>query len=184
MKKLLNLITTNFGFNDFSDFVTSFIHSRLLWISLPLAALGSFAEQYLGLQIVTLLAFGILLLTELITGLIASKVKGKKIESRKFARFGLKFGVWMIIFFILNSFRVQYEESSKFAYYFYDWLHTFILGYVNLEYLISVIENLGTITGNDNTAATIANGIKNKFFKLFSIGTIEKGKTKKTKKGK
>jgi PAS domain S-box-containing protein len=104
---------------------------------------------------------------ELVTGLAASKKKGIKIESRKFGRFGLKLTVWLGLFFIINSLRVQYKGTSEFVYGIYEWLHDGLMIYVSLEYLISVIENLGTLTGKRDSG--LINAIKKK------VGMVDDG---------
>jgi len=165
MKKILTYLTNHFGFSDLNDFYTSLIHTNLLQITIPLGLLAAIIEKFFGIYPLTLISFGILILLELVTGLLASRKKGLKIESKKFSRFGLKFGVWVTVFFIVQSLKLQYKDDSEVVYGFYSWLHTFILGYVNMEYLISVLENISVITGKDNNP--LVNSLKNKFDKIF-----------------
>jgi len=165
--KFLDYLCYNFGYENFSDFSGSFIHSKLFILTLPLTGLGVVLEYYLGFNMLTLMAFGVLIFLELLTGLISSRIKGAKIQSRKFSRFGLKLFVWVTLFFITNSMKLQYSDTKGLSYEFYDWLHTFILGFVNMEYLISVLENLGVITGKSNN--TLIGAIKKKFFKITGI---------------
>lgn len=165
MKKLFSYVTGHFGFDSTDDFVTSLIHINMLKITIPFGIFAGFIERFFGIYPVTLLAFGLLILLELLTGLIASRIKGQKIQSKKFGRFGLKFGVWVTIFFIVQSLKSQYEGTSDLVYFFYSWLHTFIVGYVNMEYLISVLENVSVISGKNNN--TLISGIKRKFDRVF-----------------
>jgi len=155
MKIILNTICYNFGFDDFKALTCSLVHKEFALLSIisatTLSSIGYFFEERTGLTSGALVAFSALVGLELLTGLLASKKRGIKIESRKFSRFGLKLLVWLVLFYILNEFREQYVHSSVVAYEVYDWLHIFVVGYVIMEYLISVLENLGTITGKDYT---------------------------------
>lgn len=150
-KKLIDSFVFNFGFNDVNELMGSMIHSKLLVFTFSIGAFGAVVEKYFGLMPVTLFAFGLLLFLELISGLWASRVKGLKIESRKFSRFGLKFFIWTLVFLVVNILKLQFASNNVVAFHFWDWLHTFIISYVSLEYLISVIENVGVISGKDNT---------------------------------
>lgn len=178
MRKNFNLFVSHFGFDGSQDFVNSLIHTKLTWISIPLTGVGIILEKYLGLQTLTLLAFGTLIVLELFTGILSARIQGRKIQSKKFSRFGLKMSVWIILFFILNSMRLQYEAKGGITYEFYDWMHTFLLGFVNTEYLLSVLENIGIISGKSNN--NLISAIRNKFFQISGIDSAkEKEEPKK-----
>jgi len=62
----------------------------------------------------------------------------------------------------------EYHDEGLFdgmASVLFTWLHGTLFIYINLEYLISVLENLGIITGKDNDG--IIKMIKKKFKGLF-----------------
>lgn len=166
MKNLLNYIVTNFGFTNSSDFVCSFLHINLLTITLPLAGISVGIEKYFGLEYLTIISFGLLIFLELVTGLLSSKVRKVKIESKKFSRFGLKVLIWFSLIFITKSLMMEYKQYTDtvgvLAYSMFNWLHTFIFIYINMEYLISVLENLGVITGNKKGSDTLIKVIKGK----------------------
>jgi hypothetical protein len=132
--------------------------------TLPIAGISSFIQNYFGLQTITILAFLLLVTLELVTGITAAKISGKKIESKKFGRFGLKIFVWVTLLFILNSLRLEYkgheDTLGDIAYFLFSWIHGTLFIYINLEYLISVLENWGVISGKDNKS--LIEAIKNK----------------------
>jgi hypothetical protein len=165
MKNILNYIVTNFGFVSLSDFSTSLIHKNWMLGLIPLAGISSVVENVFGLQGLTILAFVILIILELLTGLIAAKIKGEPIVSKKFGRFGLKMLVWLTLMFVINMLKREYHDSdgnfSDLASGLFTWLHGTLFIYVNLEYLISVLENLGVISGKKNDG--IIKVIKEKF---------------------
>jgi hypothetical protein len=168
MKNFLNYIVNNFGFTNCSDFHDSIIHSNLITLTLPLVGISSIFEKYFGLEHLTIISFGVLIFLELLTGLLSSKVRGVKIESKKFSRFGLKVLVWLSLIFITNSLKTEYKSytdvAGTIAYTMFNWLHTFLFIYINMEYLISVLENLGVITGNKKQTTNLIKLIKNKLY--------------------
>jgi PAS domain S-box-containing protein len=150
-------IVGNFGFDNNADFSASLLHVKLLFLTIPVALISSFIENYFGLQAVTLIAFITLIILELVTGISASRKRNIPIQSKKFSRFGFKLGIWFTIFFILQTMKLQYKDNAVIGG-IYGWLHSSIFIYVTLEYLISVIENVSVITGEKNNV--ILNMIK------------------------
>lgn len=171
MRNLFNYIVTNFGFSDCSEFVNSFIHLNLITVTLPIVTVSSIFEKYFGLEHLTMISFLLLIILELLTGILSSKMRGIKIQSKKFSRFGLKVIVWLSLIFIVNSFRLEYKTHTDImgtlGFTIFNWLHTFLFIYINMEYLISVLENLGVITGNKKNTGTIVKLIKDKLFSSF-----------------
>jgi len=167
MKNFFNYIVTNFGFSNCSDFYGSILHPNFMLFTLPIAGLSSLFEKYFGLEHLTIISFVVLIFLELITGLLSSKVRGVKIESKKFGRFGLKILVWLSLIFITNSLKLEYKSytdaAGVVAYTMFNWLHTLLFIYINMEYLISVLENLGIVTGNKKETSSLIKFIKKKF---------------------
>jgi phage-related holin len=161
IKKFLDYVVYNFGFESYTDFSDSMIHNKLLFLTIPFAGASAFLEYMVGLQSFTLIAFVVLVILELVTGLVASKNRGEEIVSRKFSRFGFKVFVWFLLIYIVNSMKLEYRNSDtdfgSLAYGLFIWLHGTLFIYIVIEYLISVLENLGSITGNkkDNLIKSI-----------------------------
>ena len=160
IKNFVNYIVINFGYHGVEDFYTSTIHHNLTILTIPVAIIGAIIEKYTGLHYITLLSFGILVLMEFITGISASRIKNIPIESRRFSRFGLKLMVWVSLIFVINSLKIEYNEktdmTSLMAHALFSWLHGALYVYVNLEYLISVLENLDVISGNDAATSKLS----------------------------
>ena len=156
MRKLLDYIVETFGFIDFSEYTRSLIHRdfSLLFISLSaaLSIIASKIEVHLGVKPVLIGAIVLLLLWELGSGLVVSMHKGKEsFLSKKFGRFSLKVFFWISMFYIIYSFRSQFDGTNTAAFELFDWLHTAALVYMFLEYLVSVDENMAKITGKQDT---------------------------------
>lgn len=153
IKNFFNYIVVNFGFNGINDFYSSTIHHNFTILTIPVTIILTLLEKLMGLQYLTLVSFGVLVLMEFITGISASKVKNIPIQSKKFARFGLKLMVWFSLIFIINSLKLEYKGKTDItglmAFSLFSWLHGALYVYINLEYLISVLENLEVISGND-----------------------------------
>lgn len=166
-RKFFSYLVSNFGFEDVSDFNSSLLHTKMMMLTIPLAGLSAFVEHYFGLQSLTIIAFIVLITLELLTGLTAAKISGKIIESKKFSRFGLKIFVWLSLLFIINSLKLEYsghEDSlGSLASGLFTWLHGTLFIYINIEYVISILENLGVISGKHKSVDNIVNIIKNKF---------------------
>jgi len=165
IKNLLNYIVVNFGFSSLDEFYSSTIHYRLTILTIPVSLISSVVQMYTGLGYLTLLSFAVLVFMEFITGIYASKIKNVPIESKKFSRFGLKLLVWISLIFIINSLKMEYKDkadiTSLMAHGLFSWLHASLYIYINLEYLISVLENLEVISGNDAATSKLTL-IKNK----------------------
>jgi len=168
MNKMLTFVLENFGFSCKYEFMGSMIKTKLLALTLPIAGISSIIETYFGLQGLTVLSFVLLVTLELFSGLCASKVNKQKISSKKFGRFGFKLFVWITLLFVLNSLRLEYssydDTIGRTSYLLFNWLHSTIFIYVNIEYLISVLENLGVISGKEK--GTLISAIKNKLKNL------------------
>ena len=177
IRNFFNNIVSQFGFSCTEDFNDSIIHTKLMTVTLPFAGLSALFETIFGLHGFTIMAFAVLVFLELLTGLIASKVRGEAIVSNKFGRFGLKVLVWMSLLYVTNSMRLEYIDNDTnfggLASTFFTWLHGTFFIYITIEYLISVLENLGVITGESKRS--LINTIINK---LNSFLGNEKNKRK------
>ena len=160
IKNITHYIVTNFGFSSVEEFYTSTIHHNFTILTIPVALISSFLQKITGLQYLTLISFGVLVTMEFITGLYASKIKKIPIQSKKFGRFGLKLLVWLSLIFIINTLKNEYlgktDITSLMAYALFSWLHGSLYVYVNLEYLISVLENLEVISGGDTATSKLS----------------------------
>ncbi len=177
INRFLNHFVSCFGFTCKQDFGDSIVHSNLMPLTIPIAGISAFIESFIGLQGLTVFAFVVLVILELITGIVAAKARGEKIVSHKFSRFGLKVFVWMCLLFITNSVGLEYENHkdflSKMGSGFFSWLHGTLFVYVTLEYLISVLENIGSLT-NEKSKKTLITTIINKLNSFLGLEKSEK----------
>jgi len=134
---------TEFGFNNHQNFFESLFRPKMLSLTLPVAILGGFFEQIFGLQPIVFVAFVALLTLELVSGIFASWIEKKEITSRRMKSFLMMLFVWLIVLFVLNSFKIFYQEQllGKVFSYLFD----AVIIFVNVIYFKSIWENAGRI---------------------------------------
>lgn len=159
MKKLfLNLceqLVAHFGFDSLQDFINSMVHQKLLLFTLPTSLfVFGIIEKYFGITSAIFGAFVVLAVLELVTGIWGALAQKKKLKSKKVGRFGLKLLVWLSLIFVAHSFARSYDGLAGFqnilVFQIFSWFHGVLMVYVSFEYIISILENLGKITGKTN----------------------------------
>lgn len=124
--------------------------------------------ELLGMKSLTVVAFVVLCMLELSTGIIASVVfKKEKFKSSKASRFTIKLAAIMIVFFVLNTFYLEYKQSNSLASGVFEWLYLAVLIFFALEYLVSVLENVAIIGGKSNNVLIAA--IKKKLNNILDL---------------
>lgn len=167
----LNNIVQSFQFENCYAFVCSIFPSVKYDSTMQLILLSTSmttVAQLMGLKTLTIIAFVVLCILELVSGVYASVfVKKEKLQSVKASRFTVKLASIMIVFFVLHSFYLEFKESNSLASTLFEWLYLCVFCWFALEYLISVIENIGKIYGQSTNKLVIA--IKSKFNRIFDI---------------
>ncbi len=177
--KFLNFTVQTFGFTNCGEFLASMTNKGLFPVILSISALTTFIAIKLGIQEYTVVAIAIALGTELVTGLWASVlVKREKPESEKFARFGLKAFVWFVFVYVAHTLDLQYK--GHWMGFFWDNVHTYLVTYITLHYLISIDENMATIFKKDKNQ-TVLKRILNQVYKLLPTSKIENDENKDSK---
>ena len=136
-------------------------------VCLVASAVGAVVEKLLGIGHAAFAALFVIMLVELISGLVASGIRGEQLSSKRWSRFGLKVGLWFIILFVThmvaNDFRTRGSETIAGV---IDWVHSALILSIFFEYLLSVLENIGVIGGKQHTA--LIQKIKDKINSLFN----------------
>ena len=148
-------LSLTLGFTGITDLLTSLFRPNLGLILLVLSSLATFVEYTFGLKPFLFTALFILLVVELISGLLAAKLKGKKITSRKMQRFGVMLLIWFTLLMVLEAMIKQYvgKMEEHIAYYF----HTTMVFYIMGIYFKSILENAESIwTNKINTKYLLA----------------------------
>ena len=161
------------GFQGTPDFLRSAFHQKLFAVVIPFSALTGMLEGLLGLKILTIAAFITLLCVELISGVSASLQNGEKLSSKRFTRFIFKLFLWLSCFFIANAFSLQYMEGTI-GNILFSWLHTVLVIFVTIEYFLSVLENIGKISGK--STVPLVQLIRKKLAKYIDIEDVKSKK--------
>jgi hypothetical protein len=107
--RTINYILEGFGFQNLTDYKMStfgyFLTTKVISISLIIGTVKTFLLDYLGFDLLVFSAFVLLNILEFSTGVRASKKRKEKVESRKMGRMFLKVGTYLLIIYILNSFK-------------------------------------------------------------------------------
>ena len=171
MLKIINKAMAGYGWNDANDFVLSiFPSSKYHMTNLVIIFTSVFAsfEVFLGLTHSTMVAFAVLALTEVTTGLYASVIVRKEpLESGKMGRFMLKLAVLMVVIYVVHTFKLQFENKNIVLHTLFDWMYSGVFAYTALEYLVSVLENISVITGKESSTLILA--IKEKLQNILKL---------------
>ena len=131
------------GFCNAYDLYNSLVRpTSALQIS-TFAVTASTIEYIFGLKLFAFTALVILLIVELLTGLFAAKVRGRRLTSRRMQRFGIMLLIWCTLLMVMNAFIDQYRGEGGEAVFRY--LHTLVVFYILGVYTKSVLENAETI---------------------------------------
>lgn len=139
--------TEEFGYDSAKHLVDSAFHPNCmtgtLSFSAIFASLGTFVENYLGIEPITGIAILLLFALEIFTGIKASLKEGKKFSSRRLWGGFLKLGIYMTILGISHLFQISMVSKPFFGFDFniYEWLHYFFLNFTILQLFISNLEN-------------------------------------------
>lgn len=165
-----------FGFEGFNEFKISafgyLLSSKVVTCSLFIGLLQSVLQDYFGIPLIVFSAFVLLNIMEFYTGIKAAKLKGKNIESRKMGRMLLKVGVYLLILFMLQSFKkgLEFPSISDFEFDPFIVLYWAFLSGVIYQLFKSLLENLEDLGYKEATGILgfIIRKFGNKFDKVDS----------------
>lgn len=155
MKYFTKLLQT-FDYNSAADWLRSMFpavrydHFTLLSISVSL--IGSAIDIVFGMSGLTFACFVLVMLTELVSGIRASRVKKEVFSSMRLSRFTFKVACYLVLIAVPYVLSVNYAaHHNNIASSAFDWLHVFLVMQIVFENTVSILENLGVIMGNDKT---------------------------------
>ncbi len=145
--KTINYILEGFGFKNWLDFKVStfgFIQPLTISVATITGAIVSFVEHFFGFSYWFLIGYVVLIGGEWTTGVLASRKRKEKHESRKLGRMLLKIGVYSFIIFIPNTFQRESQFPVAFGYELdpFIWLYWIVILVIIWQLFISVLENL------------------------------------------
>jgi hypothetical protein len=104
---------------------------------------------------------------ELLSGLVASHTRKEQFSSLKLSRFTLKVCIYLVIIAVpyhwAQSFKAHDRDFMAGA---FSWLQSFLIAQIAFENIVSILENLAVVSGDDKTAWI--NKIKDKLAAILS----------------
>lgn len=178
MKSILPYINNfmqEFGFENPSDFLQSTfgysVKKPIIIMSVSLGTIGTYIEQFIGLDPIVYLAFVLLLTLEFFTGIRASLKEGKKIYSKRLGRVILKLLIYTVLIGIINVFRTRYHSPAFFDFEIniYAMIYYISLNLIVIQLILSVFENLSRL-GYEETSKVFKeiSKILHKYVKLIN----------------
>lgn len=129
----------------------------------------TYAEDYFGISGRFAFMLLVALLSDFITGILATKVNKGKITSKKGRRTIYKTGFYLIFIYIAYSLHLELSPKSELLHSILKYLHIFILIHITLWEAISIDENLikmGVNLGITDFLKGAYYGIKNVFINI------------------
>lgn len=160
-------ILATYNYHRVSGFIESVVPSLKYQLTKPIVALsitypgaaallGMFfpaVDATLGIDGGAFLVLMVAFVTELVTGIVASHIRKEQFSSLKLSRFTLKVCIYLVIIAIpyhwQESFTSHHKEIMAAS---FGWLQNFLIVQIVFENLVSILENMAVIYGNDKTA--------------------------------
>jgi hypothetical protein len=136
------------------------ITKPILMLSITLPSLSSILSAFfpaieatLGISGASFIAMIIAFVVELISGLFAANIRKEQFSSLKLSRFSLKVCIYLVIIAVPYHWGQSFAARDKvFMAGVFDWLQSFLIAQIAFENIVSILENLSVINGNDKTA--------------------------------
>lgn len=159
MIQFITRFLQSYGYDTTKDFALSVAPSfkyGLQSASVSLSVAFAVITEFTGVGPTLALAMLVAVVTEMWTGMKASRISGKHFESFRFSRCIIKLGIWLSIIFIVHSFYKDFSLSQDIfnviASIFFNIVKLFIMMWFVIEHLISILENLAVIDGKPKEA--------------------------------
>ena len=156
MKALTLKVLKTYEWHSAKDFLQSLMPTHKYHLHIPMMMIAAGwvdADKLFGLDNAGFVALLIVFVTELVTGVSAAVIRKESISSAKLSRFGLKVACYLVLIGVSYSLSESFTGHHKtVAAWVFDWLNVFLIVQITLENVISILENLATISGKDKTA--------------------------------
>lgn len=169
----INFLLEGFGFKNWSDFKGSafgfILSEKVLSMAAVSGFIASMIKELLGFSHLFLIAFVLLNVFELVTGIRASYLRNEPHESRKLGRMLLKITTYTIFIFILNTFQKEVNFPVVFGYEVdpFVFLYWVVLLTIIWQLVISTLENLANL--NYKFAKMAIRIINKRFYTNFDL---------------
>jgi phage-related holin len=160
-----------FDWHSMADFGQSLAPSARYYFTRPLLVVSASwvaVDKVFGIDAAAMVALTIVFVVELCSGIYASRIRREPLSSMKLSRFTLKVACYLVLiavtYLMAASFKNHGKDVPAWA---FDWLHVFLVGHIVLENVVSILENVATISGKEKDA--IVTRLQDKFYSFFKI---------------
>jgi len=120
--------------------------------SIMVSTLAMYIDRVFGLDAYAFGALLMVLITELVSGLGAARVRKDQISSLKLSRFSFKVFYYLVIIAVPYLFSVSFLAHDKTAAsVVFDYIHVFLVMQIVQENIVSILENVAVISGKPKT---------------------------------
>lgn len=170
-----NFCSQGLGYDSIKEMSESLFHvSSIKNIFIAGASLGSVAaltEEYLGVSFIVYIFFMLLIIAEIWTGILASRKRGIKIQSRKGGRMIVKMGIYTLIIGGLYQLSLGIKAPEipilSIEVNIWTWVYYISLNMIIFQLLISVLENLSDMGYKETSKiVSVLNRLLSKWFEL------------------
>lgn len=118
-----------------------------------ISALWVGIDKGFGLDDSAFIALLVVFVTELISGITASRIRKETFSSMKLSRFSLKVACYLVLIGVTYSMYLSFQHHNDYlASVMFDWMHIFLTVQIVFENIISILENIAVISGKDKSA--------------------------------
>lgn len=104
--------------------------------------------KILGISELAFAALLLVMVTELVSGVWASKIRKEPFSSMKLSRFTFKVFQYLMIIAVTHLFYESYKSQGKeMGATIFDWMHIFLTVQIVQENIVSILENGAVISG-------------------------------------
>ncbi len=156
-----NFLVKAFGYEGWPDFLSTTFKlcyvdkaagTAVVSLSAALGTIRTFSENFLGLDILVVMAIVFLIIAEFQTGVkVAMKKNKERFRSNPVGRMILKIGVYFFILFELHIFasRMKNPEILGLDVNPFKWVYWIVLVMIIGQFVISYFENLSSLGYNE-----------------------------------
>lgn len=149
MKNLFSYL----GFANCEDLFTSLFPSQAGTLFIPATLMGGLCQYLFGINPFLFVALFCLIIIDLISGLVAIKLKDNEIPLDKLVRVGVMMLIWFTLLLVLTALIDQYHGTmgEHIGYY----MHSTLIFYVYFVYFKSILKNAEMISEHKINAKKI-----------------------------
>ena len=156
MIRFFTRFVATYGYDSPKEFFLSVAPSfkyNLQFPAISFSAVTAVVSEWIGITPFLAMAMLVAIVSEMWTGIRASKVQEIGFESFRFSRCIIKLCIWLTIIYITHSFYLESKAGSEesfimlLATLFFSIVKVFVMTWFCVEHVTSILENLAVIDG-------------------------------------